>query len=50
VVTKIDKPKTWRLTCEVDSSGEGEEREEVVMRLQGILCNKDLPPITNKHL
>jgi len=34
----------------VDSSGKGEEGEEVVMRLQGILCNKNLPLTTNKHL
>ena len=50
-VTMVDKPKIWRLTREVKSTaGEGEEKDEVVVRLQGVISNKDLPPITNKHM
>jgi hypothetical protein len=32
----------WRLTNPSDG---GDELEEVVLRIQGILCEKDLPPI-----
>ena len=38
------KPKCWRLT---NSQRDGEEPEEIVVRVQGILAGMDLPPISN---
>jgi hypothetical protein len=37
-----DEPIKWRLTNPSDGS---DELVEVVLRIQGILCEKDLPPI-----
>ena len=37
------KLKCWRLT---NSQRDGEEPEEIVVRVQGILAGMDLPPIS----
>jgi len=45
-VRTYEQPTTFRL---IDMGpDETSELEEVVMRVQGILCAKDLPPITNR--
>jgi hypothetical protein len=44
-VRKYDDPTTWRLTKNADAHS---DIEESVMRVQGVLCLKDLPPITNR--
>jgi len=42
-VTKSEHPTCWRLT----QSGEDPlSMEEVVVRLQGIICDENLPPVT----
>jgi hypothetical protein len=38
----VDKHKYWKLAQPIDDTG---MQEEVVLRLQGIICQKDLPPI-----
>jgi hypothetical protein len=43
IVTHVTAPRSWRMLLpETDD----EEAEEIVLRVQGILCNKDLPPIS----
>lgn len=37
-----DEDIKWRLTEPSDGS---DELEEIVLRIQGILCEKDLPPL-----
>jgi len=44
-VVKYKYPTTWRLIYEGNGT---ENAEEVVLRLQGAITQKDLPPITNK--
>jgi hypothetical protein len=44
-VIKYEYPTTWRLIYEGNGT---ENAEEVVLRLQGAITQKDLPPITNK--
>ncbi|KIM79340.1 hypothetical protein PILCRDRAFT_90210 [Piloderma croceum F 1598] len=43
-VVKYEYPTTWRLIYK----GGGTENAEVVLRFQGAITQKDLPPITNK--
>jgi hypothetical protein len=43
IVRKMDGPLSWRLTFAPEGST---ETEEVVLRIQGVLCEKDLPPVT----
>jgi hypothetical protein len=40
-VASIDQPKSWKLSRTNSSN----EKEEVVLRIQGIVCDKNLPPI-----
>ena len=40
---KAEHPTSWKLIRTGDSPT---EVEEVVLRLQGIISNKDLPPLT----
>lgn len=40
-LTPVDKTRSWKLT-RLDSDG---AIEEVVLRVQGIICSKFLPPI-----
>jgi hypothetical protein len=42
-VTPMMFPKRWRLTLPITAATE--EIEEVVLRVQGIITNKDLPPV-----
>jgi hypothetical protein len=42
-ITCSAAPLSWRMV--LPASADSDEREEAVIRLQGILCNKDLPPI-----
>lgn len=42
----IDKHKYWKLAQPIDDAG---MQEEVVLQLQGIICQKDLPPIWEHH-
>jgi hypothetical protein len=42
MVRNINGPLPWRLTF---IPGGGTEVEEIVLRLQGVLCEKELPPI-----
>jgi hypothetical protein len=44
-ITASDKPRVWRIT--VPASDEG-QLEEVVLRVQGVLCLKELPPVVTK--
>src|ERR1700683_2811013 len=44
-VIKYDNPTTWRLIYEGNGIANA---EEVVMRVQGVICQKDLPPLTNR--
>jgi hypothetical protein len=41
-VKKIEDPLPWRMTFIPDG---GTEEEEVVLHVQGVLCEKELPPI-----
>ena len=41
-VTQYDKPLDWRITL---PTKEDDVLEEVVLRLQGIVCAKMLPPV-----
>jgi hypothetical protein len=43
--TEVNNPIPWRLTVMPDDSSEA---QEVVLRVQGILCEKDLPPIARE--
>lgn len=46
-VTQISAPHSWRMiSVKSGDSADKDESEEIVMRLQGIICNKDLPPVT----
>jgi hypothetical protein len=38
----INRPKSWKLIRKDDEDG---IFEEIVLRVQGILCGKSLPPI-----
>lgn len=38
-------PLSWQMMFPASSGSDDLEPEEVVMRLQGVLCNKDLLPI-----
>lgn len=41
-VTEVDKPRCWKLTkTNIDDNSQ----EEVVLRIQGIVCNASLPPV-----
>jgi hypothetical protein len=42
-ITYSAAPLSWRMV--LPANADSNEREEAVIRLQGILCNKDLPPI-----
>ena len=42
-VTEYDAPRSWRITIPTQDNN---TFEEVVLRLQGIVCGKDLPPIS----
>ena len=44
-ITASDKPPMWCIT--VPASDEG-QLEEVVLRVQGVLCLKELPPVVTK--
>lgn len=41
-ISSIDGNRTWRLTRTLDTDNNA---EEVVLRVQGIICGKTLPPI-----
>jgi hypothetical protein len=43
--TEVNNPIPWRLTV---TSDDGSETQEVVLRVQGILCEKELPPIARE--
>ena len=38
----LEMSKCWKMSQPID---EDSNREEMVLRLQGILCKKDLPPL-----
>jgi hypothetical protein len=40
--TYVERDNSWKLTQQIDNIG---NHEELVLRLQGIICQKDLPPI-----
>jgi hypothetical protein len=41
-VVEVDKPRCWKLTkTNIDDNSQ----EEVVLRIQGIVCNACLPPV-----
>jgi hypothetical protein len=40
--TQIGRPKGWKLT----TIAEDDSHEEIVLRVQGIVSDKDLPPIS----
>jgi hypothetical protein len=40
-IESVRSPKSWKLSCTNSSN----EKEEVVLRIQGIVCDKNLPPI-----
>jgi hypothetical protein len=44
-VLKYENPTSWRLISEHSGL---ENPEEVVLRVQGVIAQKDLPPLTNK--
>jgi hypothetical protein len=44
-VCKYDEPMSWRLLSEHAGP---ENVEEVVLRVQGVIAQKDLPPLTNR--
>ena len=39
---KVERPHCWKLATVPNSNG---EQEEMVLRLQGIICDRNLPPI-----
>jgi hypothetical protein len=39
--TYVERDNSWKLTQQIDDIG----NHELVLRLQGIICQKDLPPI-----
>jgi hypothetical protein len=39
----IDRPTSWKLTKEIDDDG---THEEIVLRVQGIISLRNLPPIS----
>jgi hypothetical protein len=41
----VDRHKYWKLAQPIDDAG---AQEEVVLRLQGIICQKSLPPIQDR--
>ncbi|EDR14700.1 uncharacterized protein LACBIDRAFT_321922 [Laccaria bicolor S238N-H82] len=41
-VAEVDKPRCWKLT---KTNIEDNSQEEVVLRIQGIVCNASLPPV-----
>lgn len=42
-VTEYDTPRSWRIIIPTQDK---DISEEVVLRLQGIVCGKDLPPVS----
>jgi hypothetical protein len=44
----VDEPKTWRLLSKPDCEDTTGTLDEVVFTIRGILCGKDLPPVTEK--
>ncbi|KIM91788.1 hypothetical protein PILCRDRAFT_899 [Piloderma croceum F 1598] len=44
-VIKYERPTTWQLIYEGNGHANA---EEVVLRIQGVIAQKDLPPLTNK--
>lgn len=38
----INRPSSWKLATAVGEEG---EKEELVLRIQGIICDRNLPPI-----
>jgi hypothetical protein len=42
-VTEYNTPRSWRITL---ATQDNEVLEEVVLRVQGIVCGKVLPPVT----
>lgn len=45
----LDKPKSWRLIERQEREKQGEAVEEMIFVIRGVLCAKDLPPITEKR-
>jgi hypothetical protein len=43
VVMEVNDPIKWRLATSTNDSA---ETEELVVRVQGILCERDLPPLS----
>jgi hypothetical protein len=41
-IAEYNKPRSWRITLPTQ---ENEIFEEVIVRIQGIVCNKHLPPV-----
>ena len=41
-----EHPQHWKLTF---TNNESSEHEELVLRMQGIITHKDLPPITRQY-
>ena len=44
----LEKPKSWRLIERRELENQLEGLEEMIFTVQGILCEKDLPPLTEK--
>jgi hypothetical protein len=44
--TYVDRHDSWKMTQQMDDIG---NCEELVLCLQGIICQKDLPPIRKTH-
>lgn len=42
-VTRVEHPTTWRLL-----QGDGEQLEEVVFNVRGVIVAKDLPPVLQR--
>ena len=42
-IVQLDHPTSWRL---VKDNSDNSEIEEAVIRVQGIIIHKDLPPLT----
>lgn len=41
-----DKPKSWKLATVDPESG---DKEELVIIVQGIICQKELPPLMERY-
>jgi hypothetical protein len=44
--TNTEGPLPWRLTFILEGKN---EPEEVVLRVQGVLCEKELPPVRTEY-